>query len=257
MNIIEISVVIPTYNRPLLLVDALDSILNQSKQPNEVIVIDDYRINFEEQKNYFNNHYYDKLNSFSYISNKGKNGVSSARNLGAKIAKGNVLAFLDDDDFWHEDYLHKIEKYLLQGFDIVCSSFIEIKKNVEIFEKIAPTKLKTNDFFFKNPGFRGSNIAIKTKIFEKVGGFDENLKSRNDLDLGIRLSLIEDLKYYGLKERLVYWRNHSGYRLSRKTNNKKESVMMFYNKYKDLMTHEEKEKHKKHVYYLWKIRIAD
>ena len=95
MNYPVVSVVIPTYNRACLLGRAIQCVLNQSFQDIEVIVVDD-----ASQDNSA-----DIVNSLDdsrikYLRHEKNRGGSSARNTGIKAARGEYIAFLDDDDEW-------------------------------------------------------------------------------------------------------------------------------------------------------------
>ena len=92
-----ISVVIPVYNRPLLVKRAIESVLGQSHKASEIIVVDDGSTDETA----------DTLKSFKNIKiiTQKNSGVSSARNRGIKEASGKWIAFLDSDDIWHKDKL--------------------------------------------------------------------------------------------------------------------------------------------------------
>ncbi len=96
---IQFSVVIPLYNKASLIERALDSVLTQSLQPVEIIVIDDGSTDKGAE-------IVKSLNSklIKFVSQQNK-GVSLARNKGAEIAIADMIAFLDADDYWHCDYL--------------------------------------------------------------------------------------------------------------------------------------------------------
>ena len=94
------SVIIPTYSRPKALLRTVKSVLNQNFKNIEIIVVDDgSKISpiIDKKK-------------IKYVKLKKNYGVSIARNIGAKIAKGKFLAFLDDDDKWPKNYLSKTFK---------------------------------------------------------------------------------------------------------------------------------------------------
>jgi glycosyltransferase involved in cell wall biosynthesis len=251
----KIAVIIPTFNRPHYLYEALNSIILQKRAPDEVIVVDDSKKRFNSNKKKFLELFGERFN-LKYIKNLGKKGACGARNFGAEESACEVLAFLDDDDFWGKDYLKVIEKEFNKGKNVVCSSFYEVTSKGIFPEKNAPKKLSVHDFFLRNPGVRGSNLAVSKKIFLKINGFDESLPSMNDLDFGIRLSKERSIKYSGLSKRLVYFRNHLGKRLSStKSYAKRLGVKRFYSKYSSEMSLDEKDKYKRHVYYLWKARV--
>ena len=129
---IKISVIIPTYNRSKLLNRSIRSVLNQTFQPNEIIVVDNGSTDDTREmvsKNFRN---------IRYIYHD-KKGVSSARNAGIRISKSNWISFLDSDDEWKKDKLFLQKEYILkvffsrqlwvQGIELTLLNF-EISKTV-------------------------------------------------------------------------------------------------------------------------------
>ena len=106
---IKISVIIPTYNRSKLLNRTIRSVLNQTFQPNEIIVVDNGSTDDTREmvsKNFRN---------ICYIYHD-KRGVSSARNAGIRISKSNWISFLDSDDEWMKDKLFLQKEYILNSW---------------------------------------------------------------------------------------------------------------------------------------------
>ena len=187
-----ISVIIPTYNRANFIIKTVESVLNQTIQPSEIIIVDDgSRDNTEQILN--NWQYFDKI---IYIKQDNQ-GVSSARNVGIKLAKNQWICFLDSDDIWHTNKLekqidfhkknshilfsHTNEKWLFNG------KLIRQKKHQQ----------KVSGFCFvkniKNTLIGASTVMIHKTIFDEVGIFDENLQVCEDYDLWLRI-----LKHYEL-----------------------------------------------------------
>lgn len=115
-NDIKVSVIITTYKRADMLKRAIDSVLNQSYENIEVLVIDDndpdtiYRSQTQDIINsYINN------NKVKYIKHKKNMNGAVARNTGIKASEGKVICFLDDDDWYKEDKIEKQLKYLLEN----------------------------------------------------------------------------------------------------------------------------------------------
>ena len=96
-----VSIIIPTFNRPVLLQHALESVCKQTYQHIEVIVIDDGTPGKE------NKEICEKFNKVQYHKIENSGGPARPRNEGAKIATGDFLAFLDDDDLWAPEKLEK------------------------------------------------------------------------------------------------------------------------------------------------------
>ena len=105
----KISVVIPLYNKRTSVIRALNSVLSQTIQPEEIIVVNDGSTDGSEQLVNELNH------PLVRLINQPNAGVSAARNRGIKEAKGDWIAFLDADDEWMPEYLETIkslsEKY--------------------------------------------------------------------------------------------------------------------------------------------------
>jgi len=100
-----ISVVIPTHNRAAILPRAVESVLAQKRRPDEILVIDDGSTDNTA----------DVLSAYRpavTLIEKPRGGVSSARNVGVGQSKCDFIAFLDSDDFWHEDHLLTMEEAL-------------------------------------------------------------------------------------------------------------------------------------------------
>ena len=117
-----------------------------------------------------------------------KAGVAQARNFGACFAKGDYIAFLDDDDLWDLDYLKNIKKRIDQEHpDCLLASIVQLLDG-----KILPYKNVDNQLFkdillVRNPGITGSSVVIKKKIFFEVGGYNPKLPPSEDKSLVLEL----------------------------------------------------------------------
>ncbi|MCM8782638.1 MAG: glycosyltransferase family 2 protein, partial [Candidatus Omnitrophica bacterium] len=96
----KVNIIIPTYNRSLFLCKAIESILAQTFNDFEIIVVDDGST--DNTRSVLEKYGY----PIRYLYQQ-KQGRSEARNTGIKIAKGEYIAFLDDDDIWMPDKLEK------------------------------------------------------------------------------------------------------------------------------------------------------
>lgn len=197
-----VSVVIPTYNRADLLPRAIKSVLNQTFQNFELIIVDDGSV--DDTKRIVKK-FIKMSNKINYIYQENR-GESAARNLGKEKTKGNYIAFLDSDDEWLSEKLEKQIKLFQQskfsenlGF-VGCYGFV-VKDN---------NQSKNNPFFIHRiPNFRGnilkeilsfccifspSSVLIKREaiINEK---FDENIKLGPDWDMWIRIAQKYDFDF--------------------------------------------------------------
>lgn len=116
-----VSIVVTTYNREKLLTQTLHSILNQSFQDFELIVIDNFsKYNFFECIKSFNN---EKIKAFQ---NQNNGIIAVNRNFGIKQARGRYVAFCDDDDIWLKDKLEKQVTYAKEIPNTIVSTYREI-----------------------------------------------------------------------------------------------------------------------------------
>jgi len=179
----DISVVIPTYNRYEFLKRALTSVYAQTHQPKKVIVVDDGSTdNTSQIKKDFPN--------IIYIYQKNK-GVSSARNTGIKASTRSYIAFLDSDDEWLKDKLALHVAYHKQNPDILMSYTDEvwIRNGVEVkipkkFKKLGVDIFKEN---LEYCNIAPSSVCLHVELLKDVGLFDESLEVCEDYDLWLRI----------------------------------------------------------------------
>ena len=181
----RISVILPTYNRAQFIKEALQSVFQQTKTPEEIIVVDDGSTDNTEQilKPY--------LKKVRYIKQHNK-GVSAARNVGISQAKEEWLAFLDSDDLWKPTKLEqqadaiKKEKYYKfcytneewhRNSKWVNQKKIHQKYSGWIYEKCLPLCI-----------ISPSSVLVHKTVFENIGLFDENLPACEDYDLWLRMT---------------------------------------------------------------------
>ena len=125
-----VSVVITTHNRPDYLKESLAAVLKQTVMPKEVFVVDDgSSVCYEEVLSLF------PRDQFEYIKVPVASGANAARNLGIAKSTSDIIAFLDDDDVWDENYLeHHITAH--QHADAVTCGyrFLETPDKIHINE---------------------------------------------------------------------------------------------------------------------------
>ena len=179
----DVSVVIPTYNRYTLLKRAINSLLTQTHTVDEIIVVDDGSTdNTKDIQNDFP--------ELIYIYQK-NSGVSAARNVGIKRAKNKWIAFLDSDDEWHKEKLEKQMVYHMQYPDILMSYTDEVwirdGKKVKIPKKYRKIG---KDAFVENLSYCNiapSSVMMHKKLFEEFGLFDESFRVCEDYDMWLRI----------------------------------------------------------------------
>jgi glycosyltransferase involved in cell wall biosynthesis len=229
-----ISVIIPSYNNEKHIIECLNSILEQTFNNFEVIIVNDGSTDDSEKllKNYIEQ----KNTNSIYLINQKNMGVSSARNKGASVAKGNFLVFIDADDKIEKTYFeHAISYIKLKKYEIVYSKsfFFEAKKG----EWKLPN-FKLEKFLIQNciPIF----AFVKNETFKKVGGFDENLKHTEDWDLWIRILKIYPNSVYRIPKFLYFYRKHhhgvSAISLNNKNKSSEKALQYIYQKHYDFFS---------------------
>lgn len=175
-----VSAIITTKNRSDLLPRAIKSVLNQTYQNIEIIVVDDGST--DQTPSIIAQ--YQKKHSIVLIRNEKSVGACRARNQGIERAQGEFLAGLDDDDEWHPDRISLLLKNYDDSFACITSNDRMITSNRSvIWHKKA--KVTMDDLLYSNSV--GNQVLVKKKRILDVGGFDESLRAAQDYDLWIRL----------------------------------------------------------------------
>ena len=205
------SVVIPLYNKVSYIKRAIQSVLNQSYQLFEIIVVNDGSSDGSEIiVNEF-------LNEKIKLINQQNSGVSSARNNGVKNASFEFVAFLDADDEWTESFLESINNLINKFPD----SGIYATNNIFVL----PNKQKTyenyktifnnydigiiDDYFRifadrqKSP-FSNSNFCMEKNVFLEFGGYKVGVKLTEDSDLWCRVALRKKIAY-DVRPQAIYY----------------------------------------------------
>lgn len=189
----KVSVIIPTYKRPLFLRRAIQSVLNQTYENIELIVVDDNNSDddFRKETESLMNELKDKR--IRYIKHKRNKNGSAARNTGIRLATGKYITFLDDDD---EFLPEKIEKQVqcMEQLDeswVGCYTLIKRYVNGKLIDKSIDSK--SGDIYldvFKNELFfnSGSNLLVRRSTAIDINGFDESFKRIQDLEFLIRIA---------------------------------------------------------------------
>lgn len=226
------SVIIPTHNRVDLLENALKSVFNQAIIPFEIFVVDDLgQNNVRDLIKEFNKEFNYEI---KYLTSNSKNGVSHSYNLGSANAKGEYLAFLDDDDFWGKNYILDVSNtFIEKNVDIVLSRLttFDEKSKQKFPGKCPPQNYEINTFYIKNPGVLRSNLVIKRSSFNLVNGYDEKILGSSDKDLFMKLKSLNKEHYVIDKENLVFWRTNHNKQASANHKRMLGNVKNFYKKY--------------------------
>lgn len=238
----SISCIITLYNRQEFINSAISSILKQSLKPHEIIVVDNSSKHISIDQKYF-----DKIKIFKILPSA---GLAQALNFGVSISKGDYVSFLEDDDYWPENYLEKVYNENNLKYDFIVTP-IKKKINNQISNYKNPkNKIKLNNFLISNPGINISNLSVKKSSLFKVGGFDLDLTVSVDKSLIIKF-ILNNYKHTVCDDVSTIKRFHNNNLTF--SNNKKtylENLKKFYFKYSHLMALKIKLKFlKKYLYY--------
>jgi glycosyltransferase involved in cell wall biosynthesis len=185
----QVSVIIPTCNRSEFLRGAIASVLNQTYQNFEIIVVDD-----ASTDNIFEIVAAFKDERIRFIRHDTNKGGSAARNTGILASKCDYIAFLDDDDEWLPDKLRKQMEILVASppeVGCVYTGCLDVDKaSGKVIRQRIPTKRGnlSRELLIENCVGGTSAMLLKKVCLQRVGLFDENLPRSQDYDLWIRIS---------------------------------------------------------------------
>lgn len=168
-----VSIIVPCYNQAHFLQDSLQSVLKQKYSHWECIIIND---GSPDNTEIVAKKWCERDNRFQYVE-KSNGGLSSARNVGISVAKGDFILPLDADDILHSDYLIKIVPVLEQNRELgIVSCYTRFFKNTiaDSFYELKPQGDRTIYLHYVNQ-------LIATSLYRKecwsaVGGYDETMK---------------------------------------------------------------------------------
>jgi glycosyltransferase involved in cell wall biosynthesis len=173
-SLILFSVVIPTYNCLPFLKKAIQSVLLQTEQNFEILIIDN--TSTDGTKEYLSSFKDSRIHSFE-VQNYGAIAVS--RNTGIKNAKGSWICFLDADDIWYKEKLETCRKYINERVDVIYHDLLKYG-NVHFLERkvLGSRKLNTPvliDLLVKGNAINNSSAIVRREILKKVNYLDESV----------------------------------------------------------------------------------
>ncbi|MGF1604215.1 MAG: glycosyltransferase family 2 protein [Thermosynechococcaceae cyanobacterium] len=217
----RVSVIIPVFNVEDYVEDAVHSVLAQTYQDFELIIVDDEspdrsieicrqiqdpRIRIVRQEN---------------------RGLAGARNTGIRNAQGEYIAFLDSDDLWTSEKLAKHVQHLdaspSVGVSFSRSAFIDGQgQSVGIYQMPKLTDISAGHLLCRNPIGNGSAPVIRRAVFDQISFsdsrhgqpehcyFDEDLRQSEDIECWIRIMAQTDWAVEGIPEALTLYRVNTG-----------------------------------------------
>lgn len=181
-----VSVVITTYNRADLVGDAIDSVLDQSYENLELIIVDD--ASTDDTQSVIEQYNDERM---TYVKHDTNQHLSAARNTGIKMSSGKYISFLDDDDVWKKTKLERqVEKFenASDQFGLVYC-WMDYYNNGKVIKERHPT-LRGDIYprpLSSQPLGNGSTWLVRADVFEVVGNFDEDIHRGVDGDFLRRL----------------------------------------------------------------------
>ncbi|MDS3862226.1 glycosyltransferase family A protein [Thermosynechococcaceae cyanobacterium BACA0444] len=203
-----VSCIIPTFNSGSYLDEAIESILNQTWRPLEIIIADDSSTdNTREIALSYSA-------SISFYSQP-TSGPAATRNLGLSHAQGEFIAFLDADDLWHPEKLTR-------QMTAFCND-AELSLCITYVERFWSESLNCEKIYFANhsrsqpiPGYATPSLLAKRTAFELIGNFDTNLWFTDATEwfirarvAGLKLAIVTDVLTYHRMHQKNLTRRHS------------------------------------------------
>lgn len=233
----KVSVIITTYKRELsLLKRAFYSVCNQTYEDIEIIIVDDSPNDFVERaeiKNFFQQKFHHNV---LYIQHEKNKGVCEARNSGLAVAKGDVIAYLDDDDEWKPEKIERQVKCMKR----TSAAIVYLGKHIIQNDEDGKIKYVNHKIYEGNvldqlmrENFIGSTSfpLINRKAILSVGKFDTNLRASEDYDMWIRIA-----KKYPIScvnEPLAIYHVHSSFSITKDASNSIQGIIKLLEKYKE------------------------
>lgn len=227
-----VSVILPTRDRAKYLGRAVASVLGQSEQDFELIVVNDASSDGTRE-------YLDRLaaqdSRVLVIHNAVAKGGAGARNAGIARGRGKWIAFLDDDDEWMPMKLHHQLEALSSNASAVACSCSYIMNFSSGWSRVVavPAFLTLGQLLVDNQLGSSSACMCSSKVLRDIGGFDIKFKSAQDHDLWVRLRQKGDVAVCG--EALVLYHSHRETRITNNMQSQYAGARHFYLKHRNLM----------------------
>ncbi len=233
-NLPLVSIILPTYNCAAFLPHSIGTILSQTYNSYEIIVIDDGSTDNTKEV------LYPFMQRIKYIRSEQNKGLPTARNIGIRPAQGKYIAFIDADDLWLPEKLQTDIEYFETHPEVsmVYSKHINIDEKGDDLDGNTKRQLPSGNIFTQLFSVQNfiitSSVVVRKEVFETTGLFDEQLFNCQDWDMWLRIAF--HFKVAGIDKPLVKYR-HNPYSLSKNRNNvlkyQKIIIDKIYNKFKD------------------------
>lgn len=199
----EVTVIIPVFNGAAFVQRALRSVLEQTFQDFEIIVVNDgSNDNTEEVVRAIA----DRRIRYVFQPNQGPN---AARNNGIRLAQGDYLAFLDADDWWLpaklQAQLSRLEEYPAAGLVYCSTLWVKPAGEIILVEALVEGNVFQTLLFRNIVSGSASSVMAPKRVFDKVGLFDENFRRMEDWEMWLRIGAV--FPFAAVRQPLVYVTN--------------------------------------------------
>ena len=214
-----VSIVMPVYNTAKYVEAAIDSVLAQTFEDFELLIIDDAGPD----------HSIDLCRAYSdpriRIISQANRGLAGARNTGIRQARGQFVALLDSDDLWEAEKLQRHVEHLWQspnvGISYAASKMIDDDGNLlRIVQRPKLNNVTARDIFLRNPVGNGSAPVIRREVFEDIAFinevrqeldyFDETFRQSEDIECWCRMALMTKWHFEGISGAYTRYRINEG-----------------------------------------------
>lgn len=214
MSCLTVSVIMCAYNGEQYIAQSILSVINQTYKNWELLVIDD---GSEDRTREVVSEFQSKDDRIKYHYQRNE-GQGNARNNGIRRSRGELIAFLDQDDLWLNNKLHlQIDALNQTNADLVFSDGYIFQTENDYNENVSfPLSYgmfnggEMLDLLFIENRIPVLTVLVRKKLLEKVGLIDENLSIKNCDDYDLWLRLAENgASFFGMREKLARYRVHS------------------------------------------------
>lgn len=181
--------IIPTFNRRDLVIRAIESVLAQTHPVDEIIVVDDGSTDGTDTA--LQARFGDRLH---YVR-QANAGVSAARNLGLSLTRGRYIALLDSDDEWMPDKTERqlawLQRYPEHGMVLCDAEQVDVQgRHLRLTQRrrTLPEDGWILPWVLLKPELIPASLLMRREVYEQVGGFDESLRTAEDLDFHLRVA---------------------------------------------------------------------
>ncbi|MCL5990545.1 MAG: glycosyltransferase, partial [Bacteroidetes bacterium] len=245
---VKVSVIIPTFNRPDLLKIAILSVIQQTYNDYEIIVVNDCGKSVQLVIDEFDN------KKIKYIEHTTNKGLAASRNTGIKCSKGKYLCYLDDDDFFYPGHLETLVRFLENSnFKVAYTDAFRASQHLQNGEYVTTEKKVIYSEEFNYPKLLvGNYIPILCVMHHrdcllKSGLYDESLSTHEDWELWLRIGLNYEFAHIKKATCEFTWRTDGSSMTSSRRADMLRTLRIIYNKTKDIVAGNEEILHHRNI----------